>query len=122
MNKLWLERERLIQKIKDIGLKGLDSSTPFFLIEVENATETSQKLLNVGIVVRDCTSFGLPNHIRVSPQSEQEGDMLIKALSNEPFSNLSHDGKIQLVLGGARSGKSEYAEQLVLDLGGSEDL
>ena len=46
--------------------------------------------------------------------------MLIKALSNEPFSNPSHTGKIQLVLGGARSGKSEYAEQLVLELGGSE--
>ncbi len=115
---LWGERERLIRELKDIGLSVVEGKAPFFLIEVENASSFSQNLLSMGIVVRDCTSFGLPNHIRISPKTPREGDALISDLKGERTMKLESAGKIRLVLGGARSGKSEFAEQLAVDLGG----
>jgi len=31
-------------------------------------------------MVRDCTSFGLPDYIRISPRSPAENDLLISAM------------------------------------------
>lgn len=119
IQRLWVERSRLIDALQTMGHQILDGHAPFFLVEVEDARTTTEKMLRKKIVVRDCTSFGLPNHIRISPQTKEAGDRLLAAFSDDPFPpKKEHLGRVHLVFGGARSGKSEYAERLVQALGG----
>lgn len=54
--------------------------TPYMILHVGHATETARKLLAQGIKVRDCTSYGLPEWIRVSTRTGQENHALIHAL------------------------------------------
>ena len=56
----------LFNALTDLGLRALPSSVNFFLVEVGDAKTTRSKLLQRGLVVRDCTSFGLPNYIRIT--------------------------------------------------------
>jgi histidinol-phosphate/aromatic aminotransferase/cobyric acid decarboxylase-like protein len=47
---------------------------PFLLCRVDDATAVTARLLEEGVRVRDCTSFGLLHHVRVGvrPAAEQE--------------------------------------------------
>jgi histidinol-phosphate aminotransferase len=47
---------------------------------VGNVKKTKKELINQGILVRDCTSFGLPSHIRFSVRRDDENELLINAL------------------------------------------
>jgi histidinol-phosphate/aromatic aminotransferase/cobyric acid decarboxylase-like protein len=52
----------------------------FLLIHTGDATTTRLALLPRGIAVRDCTSFGLAEHIRVGVRTPEENAQLIEAL------------------------------------------
>lgn len=54
--------------------------TPYMTLEVGNAAAVAAKLLKLGIRVRDCASYGLPDRIRVSTRRPQENAWLIQAL------------------------------------------
>jgi histidinol-phosphate aminotransferase len=57
------------------------SATNFYILEVGSAPAWVHKLLSeFNIFVRDCTSFGLPRHIRFSVRRNAENAMLIDAL------------------------------------------
>ncbi|OKY78434.1 MAG: Histidinol-phosphate/aromatic aminotransferase [Candidatus Methanohalarchaeum thermophilum] len=58
----------------------IDSETNFILIDVENASKVRKKLLKKGVIVRDCSSFGLPNFIRIGIRRKEENKKLIDAL------------------------------------------
>jgi histidinol-phosphate aminotransferase len=58
----------LLKSIEDTGLDAIPTSTNFLLIKVGNAKSMRQALLRQGICVRDCTSFGLPQYIRIAMQ------------------------------------------------------
>jgi histidinol-phosphate aminotransferase len=58
----------LLKSIEDMGLYVIPTSTNFLLINVGNAKSMRQALLRQGICVRDCTSFGLPQYIRIAMQ------------------------------------------------------
>lgn len=79
---LWDERQRLTAGIAALGLTVEPGQAPFFLVRVEDAAWTAARLLDAGIVVRDCSSFGLPCHIRISPQRPEAGDRLLAALAD----------------------------------------
>ena len=69
-----------------LGYKVIPSSTNYFLVRVGNAAKLKGRLLNRGFLVRDCTSFGLPDYIRVAPRKMQDCRSLInsiKALAGE---------------------------------------
>lgn len=62
------------------GLAIVPSRTHFCLVNVGEARITRQRLLTHGLVVRDCTSFGLPHCIRVATRPEGDWRRLIRAL------------------------------------------
>ena len=75
--------------IKELGLETVPSEANFLLIRVENASEWRSLLLTKGIVVRDCTSFGLPNYIRVGIRVLKDCKFLVKAISEVSQHNLN---------------------------------
>jgi histidinol-phosphate aminotransferase len=70
LNTLQHERATFFQALKQHSLNPVPSCTHFCLIPVHNARDVRQRLLTRNIQVRDCTSFGLPRHIRVSTRPE----------------------------------------------------
>lgn len=71
----------LIKELSSLGLEIVPSKTNFFMAKISNfAFEFRHALLHLGILVRDCTSFGLPNYIRIAPRSIPECQKLIKAI------------------------------------------
>ncbi|MBI2979774.1 MAG: histidinol-phosphate aminotransferase family protein [Chloroflexi bacterium] len=63
-----------------IGLKLIPSSTNFFLVKVAKAKDLRTALLRRGILVRDCTSFGLPEYIRIAARTIPECQRLVDAI------------------------------------------
>ena len=62
---------------------GMHSDANFHIMEVGNAREAKSELLGAGIRVRDCSSFGLPSHIRFSIRTDEENELLIHNFSLE---------------------------------------
>ncbi len=54
--------------------------TPYLLLHVGEANAITRKLLGQGVKVRDCTSYGLPEWVRISTRTPQENDKLIDYL------------------------------------------
>jgi histidinol-phosphate aminotransferase len=79
-NKIRKARNFLIKELGRLGLSPLPSQTNFFLVKVGNAAAFRQNLLKKGMLVRDCTSFGLPQYIRLAPRSLSECQKLIEAI------------------------------------------
>jgi histidinol-phosphate aminotransferase len=74
------EKRFLLTGLNELCFTPLPSQTQFFLVPVGNATVFRQSLLPHGILVRDCTSFGLPGHIRISPRTHTENLRLFEVL------------------------------------------
>lgn len=72
---------QLTAGLRSAGWNVLPSAAGFFLIEVGDAAAARRRLLYHGCLVRDCTSFGLPEHVRVSPRLPAENDWLLEAFA-----------------------------------------
>ncbi len=70
----------LVDELCRLGFQPLPSDTNFFLVKVGNAQEFRSALLKHGILVRDCTSFGLPEYIRIAPRTMPECQKFIAAI------------------------------------------
>jgi len=70
----------LLKRLSHFNLEPLPSQAHFFLLNVGNATQFRQQLLKYGIIVRDCSSFGLPQYIRIAPRTQPECERLIHAI------------------------------------------
>jgi histidinol-phosphate aminotransferase len=70
----------LTAEIARFGFTVLPSDAHYFLVKVGNAPECRRALLRHGILVRDGSSFGLPEYIRVSPRSLPECEKLVAAM------------------------------------------
>ncbi|MEM7158154.1 MAG: histidinol-phosphate transaminase [Myxococcota bacterium] len=57
--------EALSTQLREIGLTVLPTDTVYLLAEVPSATELARWCRARGVLVRDCSSFGLPGHIRL---------------------------------------------------------
>lgn len=71
----------LIQGLQALGCAPVPSATHFFLLPVGNAKRLRQALLQQGILVRDCTSFGLPAYMRVATRRPEENARFLTALN-----------------------------------------
>jgi len=85
----YLERSRkkvkeakrfLIKELSQLGLPPLPSEAHYFLVKVGNARLFRASLLKNGILVRDGTSFGLPEYVRIAPRTMPECQRLITAI------------------------------------------
>ena len=81
------ERQWLSSSLEAIrGLKPFPSDSNFILVDIRDffigSTELTEMMLKQGIIIRDCASFGLVDHIRVAVRKRQENRKLIKALSS----------------------------------------
>jgi histidinol-phosphate aminotransferase len=74
-------KQYLIDEISGLGFSVIPSDAHYFLVKAGNAPECRRALLKYGIMVRDCTSFGLPEYIRVSPRTMPECEKFIKAMT-----------------------------------------
>lgn len=72
----------LWQKLSTIGYTVLPTQTPFALVQVGQATPFRRDLLAHGMLVRDGTSFGLPDHVRIAGQLPEQNERLVAALQN----------------------------------------
>jgi histidinol-phosphate aminotransferase len=73
-------RAYLEPRLIALGYRCLPSTANFWLIEVDDAPTFRRALLAEGIQVRDCSSFGLPNFIRLAARPLPECARLVEAL------------------------------------------
>lgn len=73
-------RGLLAEGLRRLGLEVRESPANFLMARVGRATEVAKALRERGIRVRDCTSFGLPEWLRLSAQREEAIRALLLAL------------------------------------------
>ncbi len=73
-------KDDLVDAITRLGFAVLPSRVHFFLMQVDTATQFTQRLLQEKIIVRDCTSFGLPTFVRIATRKPEENTRLIRAI------------------------------------------
>jgi len=80
LKKLRWERDSLVAKIGHLDLQTVPTQANFFLVKAGNARQFRAKLLENKILVRDCTSFGLPEYVRIAPRTPEENAKLVTTL------------------------------------------
>ena len=72
------ERERFQTSLKEVGVKVLPTHTTFFLCEVGDAPAFKLEAESAGFRVRDATSFGLPEYVRLATRLAAENERLLE--------------------------------------------
>ncbi len=62
------------------GYSPRETTTNYVLVPVGDARSMRDQLLKERLIVRDCTSFGLPEYIRIAIQREEENQLLLDAM------------------------------------------
>jgi histidinol-phosphate/aromatic aminotransferase/cobyric acid decarboxylase-like protein len=71
----------LRQGLQEMGFDPLSSVVNYFLVPVASPPTLRQALLARKLMVRDCTSFGLPQFIRLATQRPAQNRLLLDALA-----------------------------------------
>lgn len=75
------EARRIADACISAGYVVEDSCTHYMLVRCRSAATAREMLVDHhDLLVRDCTSFGLPNHIRVAARKPEDNSVLIEAL------------------------------------------
>ena len=72
------QSKKQIERVLDV-----QSDANYYLLPVGDAPRMKARLLQHGMLVRDCTSFGLPAHIRFSVKKDEENERLLTVLKGE---------------------------------------
>jgi histidinol-phosphate aminotransferase len=80
LQQLVVERNAFFQALERTGLPVIPSRTHFCLLDVGDARRVRQQLLTRKMLVRDCTSFGLPQYIRVATRPAADWQQLLRVL------------------------------------------
>lgn len=77
------ERDRVSRRCTELGLIPSQSSANYLLLDVGmSGTDLTAAMRRHRIIIRDCTSFGLPSCVRVAIQKKEENDLLLEALAH----------------------------------------
>ena len=87
--KIGQAKQFLIDELCRLGFALVPSKSNFFLVRVNDAKAFRTALLKHGILVRDCTSFGLPEYVRIAPRTMPECQRLIATIEA-----LKHEGEL----------------------------
>ena len=80
--KIAAEREWYYSCLAELGLSYERSSVNYILIHLNrNAAAVTRSMIDRGVLVRDCTSFGLPECIRVSVETRERNVRVLEALA-----------------------------------------
>jgi threonine-phosphate decarboxylase len=86
-SRAYIEKERKWLTDRLGLIKGISpqlSSANYFIADVSGtgmtAGDIAEKLLKECILVRDCTSFGLPYHIRLAVKAREDNERLVEAM------------------------------------------
>jgi len=75
------ERNYLVKSLHDLGFTVIPPSANFILADTGmDAGALCDSLTGRGVLVRDCTSFGLPQSIRISVRTRSENEFLVETL------------------------------------------
>ncbi|MFQ5996260.1 MAG: pyridoxal phosphate-dependent aminotransferase [Dehalococcoidales bacterium] len=74
-------KQFLIDGLSRLGFQLLPSDANYFLVRVGDAKSFRTVLLRHGLQVRDCTSFALPEYIRIAPRTLPECRKLIDTMA-----------------------------------------
>ncbi len=78
------DRDALGAALAPLSLRALPSVAPFVLVPAARATDLRRRLLaRHRILVRDGTSFGLPDHVRLAARPADDTEHLVAALAVE---------------------------------------
>jgi len=75
-------KQFLVSELSRLGLGVLPSDANYFLVKAGDAGWFRSSLLKHGILVRDCTSFGLPEYVRIAPRTMPECQKLVTAIDS----------------------------------------
>jgi histidinol-phosphate aminotransferase len=73
-------KDYLVAELSRLGLPPAPSAAHFLLVEVGDAPRFRRELLQRRMLVRDCTSFGLPAYVRISPRTMPECQRLVRSI------------------------------------------
>lgn len=73
-------KRTLLNGLRALDLPVVEGAANFVLVQVGNAGALRARLLRHGVQVRDCASFGLPEHIRIGVRSPADCARLCAAL------------------------------------------
>lgn len=80
-NKITREREWYMDELKKLGVSPYNSQVNFITIDTGKPSDVIfSRMLEEGIYVRDCASFGLPTCIRVSVETREKNRRVLEAL------------------------------------------
>jgi len=80
--KLQVEKKKLEEGLRNLGYPSIPSQANFFIVNVGSGADFRQRLLQRGILVRDCASFGLPEFVRIAPRCPEDNLRLLKEIQN----------------------------------------
>ena len=66
---------------ENVDARVYESEANFVLVEVGDATRVADELQRRGVIVRDCTSFGLPDCVRVTCGTREETERAVAELN-----------------------------------------
>ena len=78
-------KEYLSDRLDRLSITVHPSAANFMLVNVINATAWHDNLMRLGLFVRDCTSFGLPEFIRIGIRSMAACQRLLEGMETVSF-------------------------------------
>lgn len=82
LNKIKDDRTWLSEQLRQLDFKVANSQSNFIFAElpsdIENATAFCQSLMQHGVIIRDCTPWGYPRHIRVTIGTHEELELFLE--------------------------------------------
>ncbi len=83
LKRIALAKQELTVRLLQLGMTVLPSATHFFLMRVGSGAHFRAVMLEHGMIVRDCASFGLPAYVRIAARRPDENQRFLAAVQEE---------------------------------------